>query len=105
MAIKKQHGLRTHGHTSPRENRGSRQSPTYVSWAMMMSRCFYPKNISFKNYGANGIGVCERWLRFENFLADIRSAGLVASRLLRVNFAKKCRRLIDNITNYRILVK
>ena len=83
MAIKKQHGLRTHGHTSPRENRGSRQSPTYVSWAMMMSRCFYPKNISFKNYGANGIGVCERWLRFENFLADmdIRPYGTSLDRL------------------------
>lgn len=46
-------------------------TPTYSAWASMMARCFNPKNDSFKHYGARGITVCERWFKFENFLADI----------------------------------
>lgn len=37
----------------------------------MLSRCADPKNSQFKNYGGRGIAVCERWLAFDNFLADM----------------------------------
>jgi hypothetical protein len=46
-------------------------TPTYVSWAAMKGRCFDPGNASYPTYGARGITVCERWLDFENFLADM----------------------------------
>jgi hypothetical protein len=37
----------------------------------MISRCSNPNDDSYPQYGARGISVCERWLRFENFLADM----------------------------------
>lgn len=42
-------------------------TPTYRSWAAMHGRCRNPKS----RYGKSGITVCERWLKFENFLADM----------------------------------
>jgi hypothetical protein len=37
----------------------------------MMERCSREKNQFFKHYGGRGIGVCERWKSFQNFLADM----------------------------------
>lgn len=60
------HHAYKHGHR-PR----SGQSKTYTSWNMMMSRCYRPSSPSFKDYGARGIAVCDRWHDFANFLADM----------------------------------
>src|SRR5437899_1304757 len=48
----------------------------------MKMRCTKPKNPSYRFYGARGIGVCERWLTFANFLADMgdRPDGLELDR-------------------------
>ena len=43
----------------------------YLRFRAMHDRCSNPNAISFKNYGARGIKVCERWAKFENFLADM----------------------------------
>jgi hypothetical protein len=37
----------------------------------MKHRCLNPKYHGFHNYGGRGIKVCERWLDFSNFLADM----------------------------------
>jgi Staphylococcus phage HNH endonuclease len=37
------------------------QTPEYRSWRGMIDRCYYSTNASYKNYGAKGITVCERW--------------------------------------------
>ena len=50
---------------------GMARTPTYRSWQEMRVRCNDPTAISFPNYGARGIKVCERWNKFENFLADM----------------------------------
>jgi len=50
---------------------GKHNSPTYISWKAMLSRCTYRKNIGWGNYGGRGISVCDRWLSFENFFADM----------------------------------
>ncbi len=44
----------------------------YRIWANMLSRCRNVNNVGFKLwYGSRGISVCERWLQFENFFADM----------------------------------
>lgn len=50
---------------------GMRGTPIYQIWQHMKARCFNSNNSRYKNYGARGITVCERWLSFENFLADM----------------------------------
>jgi len=37
----------------------------------MKSRCNNPKIPGYKWYGQRGIKVCDRWLSFENFFADM----------------------------------
>lgn len=46
-------------------------SPTYHSWANMKRRCMDPKHDRYQQYGGRGITVCESWLTFDNFLADM----------------------------------
>lgn len=68
---------KVHGHTTH-----SGTSPTYKSWHMMKQRCNNPNYNQFKDYGGRGIQVCERWLTFENFLADmgVRPPGMSLDR-------------------------
>ena len=43
----------------------------WYSWCDMRKRCFNQRSAFYKRYGGRGITVCERWLHFENFLADM----------------------------------
>lgn len=47
---------------------GMRDSRLYQIWSTMLKRCDNPKSISYKNYGARGITVCEEWKQFEPFM-------------------------------------
>jgi hypothetical protein len=65
-AIKKhRHGLRHH--------------PLYSRWLMMWQRCTNPNQARFKDYGAKGITVCERWKNFAYFLEDMGDPPLGSS--------------------------
>lgn len=46
-------------------------SPTYNTWVNMIGRCTRPYHHGFARYGAQGVTVCDRWLTFSNFLADM----------------------------------
>ena len=46
-------------------------SSAYSRWNTMLQRCFNPNHKDYPNYGGRGITVCERWLDFLNFLADM----------------------------------
>ena len=46
-------------------------TPEYSAWAHMMQRCYNPNDGKFKDYGARGITVCERWHESANFLEDM----------------------------------
>lgn len=50
---------------------GLTNSPTYHCWRGILARCATPSHRSYANYGGRGIGVCERWLDFENFFQDM----------------------------------
>ena len=54
---------RTHGMTG---------HPAYAVWRSMLARCMNPNHHAWKNYGARGVMVCDRWIHsFENFWADM----------------------------------
>lgn len=44
---------------------------TRSTWSGMKQRCLNPKATGYQNYGGRGIVVCERWLTFAPFLADM----------------------------------
>lgn len=48
----------------------------------MKRRCYDPNNHKYQQYGARGIAVCERWMSFDNFLADMgpKPAGMTLER-------------------------
>lgn len=50
---------------------GSRNHYSYQSWYGMIQRCTNKNNKKWPRYGGRGITVCERWRKFENFLADM----------------------------------
>lgn len=50
---------------------GMSGTPTYRSWCDMLTRCRNPRRAKYARYGARGIKVCDRWLTFENFFADM----------------------------------
>lgn len=50
---------------------GMSQTRTHRIWWGMIRRCTEPSFANWSDYGGRGIRVCERWLTFENFLADM----------------------------------
>lgn len=50
---------------------GLTDHPLYGRWRGMIQRCTDANSKVFKYYGGKGITVCERWMSFENFLADM----------------------------------
>lgn len=50
---------------------GMKGTPTYNTWCAMKQRCCYKRNKQFADYGGRGIKVCDRWMVFVNFLADM----------------------------------
>jgi hypothetical protein len=60
--------LTTHGHTA---NAIRKDSNEYWIWNSMRQRAINPKHKQYADYGGRGIGLCERWLKFENFYADM----------------------------------
>lgn len=52
----------THGMTATTE---------YCIWSGIVKRCTNPKTKIFPFYGGRGIKVCHRWMKFENFYADM----------------------------------
>lgn len=58
--------LRIHGHLV-----NEKHSPEYMTWRAMLRRCKDENFTDYAIYGGRGIAVCDRWLEFTNFLADM----------------------------------
>lgn len=63
---------------------GDSYTRTWRSWKSMLSRCRTASNSAYADYGGRGITVCDRWLSYENFRADMGERPLGTS-LDRIN--------------------
>lgn len=61
----------------------AKRSRIYNVWSGILTRCTNQNVPAYEDYGARGITVCERWLKFENFLEDMGEPppGLTIDRL------------------------
>lgn len=76
------HYQRWYRHGTVEETRGygataKQNHPLYRRWAGIKQRCKNPKNRSYKNYGARGVAICERW--DNDFWAFVEDVGLPPS--------------------------
>jgi hypothetical protein len=60
--------LTIHGRT---RKSNFKQSREYWIWNAMKNRCTNPNYKHYQDYGGRGITVCERWMDFANFFADM----------------------------------
>lgn len=51
---------------------GMARTRQYRIWNGMKNRCLNPNSEGYKDYGAKGITVCERWHKFMNFWEDMK---------------------------------
>lgn len=79
--------MKTRGSFRPRHGDcvGGRVSSENHTWQQMRRRCQNPTHPRYADYGGRGIGVCERWASFENFLADMGRRPSPTHTLDRIN--------------------
>lgn len=68
--------------TESRIKHGMAHSKLYGVWEAMIARCTNPNNPRWSSYGGRGITVCEIWMKFDNFYADMGcpQAGMTLER-------------------------
>lgn len=64
--LKKHPNIKTHG-----DARGKSGTPEWRGWRAMKNRCTNPNDVFYSKYGGRGITICNRWLKYENFLEDM----------------------------------
>lgn len=74
--------LTTHGATK-RSIR--RESHEYWIWNMIVQRCTNTKVKNWMDYGGRGITVCDRWLKYENFIADMGKRPTIKHSIERID--------------------
>lgn len=64
---------------------GKAGTPIYKVWRSMKSRCNNPNVKSYPDYGGRGIVVCNRWMKFENFYADMGERPFAGAEINRID--------------------
>ena len=62
----------------------------------MLRRCTDKNFISYKDYGAKGITICDEWLKFENFYSDMYPSYINGYTIERIDNSKNY--IKDNCT-------
>ena len=88
-----------HGHCQDRK-----ESKIYCVWEAIIQRCTNLNHPQYKDYGGRSIAVCERWLKFENFLEDMEKPPTNKHQIDRINndygyFPSNCRWVVSKINN------
>lgn len=98
----KRGGLRTT--TRMNVTHGMTNTPTYLTWGGMVQRTTNPDDPAWAEYGARGITIDPRWLKFDAFLADMgeRPDGLSLDRIDNdAGYCKANCRWADRVTQNR----
>jgi hypothetical protein len=66
----------------------NKEHPLYMTWGTLRQRCLNPKNKSYKDYGAKGIGVSDEWNHFPTFASDMGEKPSSAHTLDRIDNLK-----------------
>lgn len=85
------HWNRIKRHGSPAggiHQHGDHNAPEYGVWEAMIARCTNPRTKQYKDYGARGITVCDRWRDYRNFIADMGRRPSTAHTIERQNNAR-----------------
>lgn len=61
---------------------------SYNSWRGMIERCTNPNHQHYSLYGGSGIAVCERWMKYAEFFADMGEPAERRMQLDRIDPAK-----------------
>lgn len=60
-----------YGDANSNYRHGMADTKIYFIWADMVARCNRPTHQRYRDYGGRGIRVCDRWLAFASFYADM----------------------------------
>jgi hypothetical protein len=63
--------LRNEKLSERRLTHGMTGHPLHIAWTNIRARCSNKKIKSYKDYGAKGVKVCERWQTFDAFYSDM----------------------------------
>lgn len=75
--------------SATRRTHGLSQSPEFVAWVSMRSRCYSPNTNGYHRYGGRGVTVCEEWREsFAAFLAHVGRRPSAAHSLDRIDNSK-----------------
>lgn len=64
---------------------GFSKTKIHMIWCTMKQRCTNKSSKSYQNYGGRGIGICDRWMEFENFYADMGASYVDGLSIERIN--------------------
>lgn len=60
-------------HKPPGTTHGFNRTKIYIAWTNMKQRCYYKKNVQYKDWGGRGITVCNEWrndfMEFYNYVS------------------------------------
>lgn len=76
---------RSCGHVNATQGGLATKHPMWWRWSHMIARCKNPKDKRYPAYGGRGIDVCERWLHFPSFLADMEGSFFAGASLDRID--------------------
>src|SRR3990167_3144004 len=70
--VRNKQGQFTKGSVFKYVKHGMYGTSEYTAWRNIINRCYNPKNVGYKYYGARGIIICGEWRNsFQNFINDM----------------------------------